>query len=387
MTVADRIELDTLTAPISDEAPTGVDLRLDPSPNSIYYKVKDARNAARANERAAIGIDDRDAMGKVDEEWHNIIELAPTVLKDHAKDLEIVAWYIEALVRTDGFAGMREGFNLTRELVERYWDNIFPMPDEDGMETRIAPIMGLNGVDGEGTLLAPIRNIALTQGFSGTDYAQWQYVQAQELERITDPDKRKSRIEAGVPTMAQIERAAMETPLSFYETLIADIDSCLAAFQLMNEAFDKAAGADAPPSSNIKNAIIEVKSIVSYLTRDMFIDEAAGESESSSESGGGDVAVKSKSGGSLNGEVATRDEALKMLQKIAEFFKRTEPHSPVSYSLEQAIRWSRMTLPDLLEQLIPDGKARQEYFRLAGVRPSSEEGAKSTASSSSSEFF
>ena len=43
-----------------------------------------------------------------------------------------------------------------------------------------------------------------------------------------------------------------------------------------------------------------------------------------------------------------------MLQEIAEYFRRTEPHSPLAYALEQAVRWGRTPLPKLLEELIPD---------------------------------
>ena len=56
-----------------------------------------------------------------------------------------------------------------------------------------------------------------------------------------------------------------------------------------------------------------------------------------------------------------------MLQEIAEYFRRTEPHSPIPYSLEQAVRWGRTPLPELLEELIPDPGGREHYFRLAGI--------------------
>jgi type VI secretion system protein ImpA len=76
---------------------------------------------------------------------------------------------------------------------------------------------------------------------------------------------------------------------------------------------------------------------------------------------------------SISGNITSREDAVKALHKVSEFFKRTEPHSPVAYSLEQAIRWTRMSLPDLLTQLIPDNKAREEYFRLTGMPLSSGE--------------
>jgi len=56
------------------------------------------------------------------------------------------------------------------------------------------------------------------------------------------------------------------------------------------------------------------------------------------------------------------------LMKVSEFFKSTEPHSPISYNLQQAVKWGHMSLPELLQELIPDESARTEYFRLVGIK-------------------
>ena len=63
----------------------------------------------------------------------------------------------------------------------------------------------------------------------------------------------------------------------------------------------------------------------------------------------------------------TRDDAIRTLKQVADFFRRTEPHSPISYSLDQAVRWGRMSLPDLLGELIDDDTTRAGLFRLAGI--------------------
>jgi len=47
-----------------------------------------------------------------------------------------------------------------------------------------------------------------------------------------------------------------------------------------------------------------------------------------------------------------RDSAFQQLRNIAEYFAESEPHSPVSYLLEKAIRWGYMSLPDLMGELV-----------------------------------
>lgn len=385
MSVVDYIEVESLLDPISEDQAVGSDIREDISPNSIYYQIKDARTAARASERRIIMEDDQDAMSNVVPEWQTVLELAPKILKENSKDLEIVAWYVEGLLRVEGFAGLSEGFRLVTELVDRYWDDIFPLPDEDGIETRVAPITGLNGEDGEGTLIAPIRNVLLTQGYTDQAYAAWHYQLAQEIERITDPEKKQARLDAGGVTLGQIQRSAMETPLSFYEQLTADIDQCIKQYAKMTETLDKLAGADAPPSSNIKNALNGIKEIITFLTKDMFVEEAQAGEQSSDQTAAVPNGQSAKGALSISGEIATREDAVKVLHKVADYFKRTEPHSPVAYSLEQAIRWTRMSLPELLSQLIPNDSAREEFYRLTGVPRPNNEGSTTTSSTSSKE--
>ena len=43
------------------------------------------------------------------------------------------------------------------------------------------------------------------------------------------------------------------------------------------------------------------------------------------------------------------------LTEVANFFRQTEPHSPVSYLVERAIKWSQMPLDAWLASVIKDG--------------------------------
>src|SRR4051794_30024353 len=111
---------DRLLAPVPGNNPAGRNLREDFSPENIYRRIKDARGQARALERQLL-MGNEDADGKRPD-WTPVLGLGPDAIAEHAKDLEVVAWLTEALVRERGFAGLREGLRLARELVERYWD-------------------------------------------------------------------------------------------------------------------------------------------------------------------------------------------------------------------------------------------------------------------------
>ena len=109
------IDIDALLAPISDEAPGGSNPRADSSAASLYYRVKDARNAARSAERGTLELD-----AGAPEEWDLVLTSSVTLLSTQAKDLEVASWMTEALVRLEGFAGLRDGLTVIRGLVERF---------------------------------------------------------------------------------------------------------------------------------------------------------------------------------------------------------------------------------------------------------------------------
>src|SRR5688572_8259683 len=122
-----EIDLDALLRPISDAQPAGADPREDLSPDSLYLQIKDARWSARAAERT--GFADPDAQASADDAWRRIERLAPTALVERAKDLEIAAYWVEALTRRRGFAGLRDALRVTNGLIERYWGELYPRPD------------------------------------------------------------------------------------------------------------------------------------------------------------------------------------------------------------------------------------------------------------------
>lgn len=367
------IDLEALLAPISDEAACGADIREDASPTSVYYQLKDARSSARAAERS-MDADDESAGLLAD--WRTILDVAPKVLSTRAKDLEAAAWLAEALLRAHGFAGLRDGFLLIEQLADRFWDGLYPLPDEDGMETRVAPLTGLNGETSDGALIQPIRKAPLLPG-GDRDFALWHYEQAADLGRVSDAAKRQARIDGGAVTMDVLEAAAKALPASHFRTLLDDIDGCIAAFGALGDKLYEKAGHDSPPGAAIRGVLTAARDAVADLGRDkLAIADAADADAAAAADPGGETAATT--GGAVgaavqvkvgSGVIASREDAFRALLQIADFFRKTEPHSPISYTLEEAVRRGRMTLAELLEELITDESARKHFLVASGVRP------------------
>ncbi|MCH8506243.1 MAG: type VI secretion system protein TssA [Ectothiorhodospiraceae bacterium] len=357
-----------LLAPIDDELPTGSDLRETASAD--YHALRDARSTARNNERQALAEGETNYIRTAD--WAPLIDGVPALLKQRSKDVEAVAWLIEALTRTHGFKGVAAGFSLARQLIEHFGEMLHPQPDEDGKATQLAALTGLNGLGSEGALIAPIKSIPLTASAQMEQLSTWQCEQAFELERVADPAKREARSQRGFVTREAVDQAFAETPREHLATVHAELRHAIDAFQRYQEALDTYCQEDPQPTGRIRDTLDGCLQTLNYIAGDRLeaatpSEEAANDDAEDRSDDGSETPADSQRD-TVAGGVHNRESALRALRDVASYFRRTEPHSPVSYAIEQAIYWSQLSLPELLGELIPDDGARQKYRTLAGIR-------------------
>lgn len=369
MASANLVDISSLLEPVSEDNPAGSDIRNDPSPSSPYYSIKDARNSARAAERNSMF---DGGSNEADDNWRKVLQLAPEILKNNAKDLEIATWYTEALIRRHGFQGLRDGFKIIRQLIEQYWDNLYPLPDDDGIETRVASLTGLNGEGAEGILIAPIRNTYITEDQPPGPFNFWQYQQALDVDKIVDEEMRADKADKLGFSLDDIENTVAKSSETFYVDLRDDVSSCLEDYREISRLLDEYCGInDAPPTSNITNILAETLGVINHIAKYKFPVE--GSEEDNNMDAADETGTSTQSGQAMtSGAITSRAEAFRHLTTISEFFRKTEPHSPISYVLDKTVKWGDMTLSELMRELIPDSSSREYYASLTGIKSDDE---------------
>jgi type VI secretion system protein ImpA len=369
------LDLEALLAPFEDGDGVGVDLRSDYSPTSPYQKLRDARAEARAEERAQETSEENDPA--VPQAWRDVKRLGVQCISERSKDFEVAAWLLEALVRLDGLAGLIAGAQLATGLLERYWEPGFPQPDEDGMDVRAAPLGGLSGEGADGTLMQPLRRLALFRRPDGRAVGLHLWQVAEDTEAIPDEgDNRKrraARYEAGVPEMKALENEARVDAANLRRNALLAVHA-RRVWAEFGAQMDARFGDMAPNTRRVADALERMQQVATRLigpvTEDAAPAEAVAEEEASAmveqgPAGAGAVAPRA---------MRTREDAIRQLEDIAEFFRRTEPHSPMAYTLADAVRRARMPLPDLLAEVLPDSGARQAMLSMLGIRVAESEG-------------
>ncbi|KAB0680244.1 type VI secretion system protein TssA [Aureimonas leprariae] len=334
-----------LTDFITEGRPTGVNLRTDPVHRELYYRLKDARSAARGAERSVVPGEPM----RLASAWSDVRALAVQALTEVTKDVEVLAWLAEAELRIGRFAGLARVFDAAAVLVEASWDEMHSI-DGDGPEDKAAPFAGLNGVGGEGTLIQPIRLCPLVPDAHFFELSLWDYQVAQRdgSGRLRD-------------AVADAGRDAMATHL---ETVRA----CQAAFARLTQALDRRCGPHSPPSSNTRAVLEEVRAAISDVAQ---LSDAVEEVAPAAAAGTNGKASPANAV-ARRGEIASREEAFQRLLEVAAYFRRTEPHSPLSSSIETLVARGRMDFLRLLEELLPDPHVRRTVLASAGIQPQGE---------------
>jgi type VI secretion system protein ImpA len=128
--------------------------------------------------------------------------------------------------------------------------------------------------------------------------------------------------------------------------------------RVIEEKFDRN---QAPGMNNLKKALDDVHSLVKKFLEDKRAeepDEITEEATGAEAGANGDGAAAGNGKGagvmSASGAIQNRQDALKRLGDISEFFRKTEPHSPISYILQRAVKWGNMPLELWLQDVIKD---------------------------------
>ncbi|WP_419897437.1 type VI secretion system protein TssA [Roseomonas sp. USHLN139] len=367
------IDLAQMLAPLPDgEGGVGRDLREDYSPSSPYQKLRDARAEARAEERAQ---DAAEGEEGVPQPWREVKRLGALCLSEQTRDLEIAAWLAEALVRLDGLEGLHDAARLLSGLLESYWDGAYPLPDEDGLEGRAAPLAGLAGQSADGTLMQPLRRLPLFHRADGSAVSLYVWNLAEDTAALADARRREARHASGIPQLSALEQEAVAAGAQW--RALGDAARATAeAWAGFDAQLTARFGEAAPPTRRVADLLAR---FVELATR---FGGAAAPAVATAPSPAPAAVVPQPVGAApavvapivvapptAEGAVLNRESAIRQLESLAVFFRQTEPHSPLAYAIETLARRARMPLPALLEEVLPDAAARHAMLSMLGINP------------------
>jgi type VI secretion system protein VasJ len=240
-----------------------------------------------------------------DVDWKLVAANTTTVLASKSKDLLAATWLARAWYHLHGMPGLAGGLQLLQGLVTTFWDDLHPGIAK--LRARRQAVQWL----GEG--MAPL-------------------VQA---------DK------AGMGEMGQCRDLAV----ALNDALAPRLEGDTGLGPLVRALNQRIEGGQADAAEAAGAA-----------------GDASAEAEPAAASDGASAPAGAP-GPKRVGPIAGRDEALKRLREVAQWFQRAEPHSPIGYLLERASRWGGMGFKDLFSELFEaNQQAQGELFTVLGIK-------------------
>ena len=367
------IDVAALLAPIPGDNPAGESQQY----SGVHDEIREAR---RADDTLAKG--DWEHEPKV-AEWSKVVDLTTTALGTKTKDLQIAGWLTEALAYLHGFRGVRDGLKVVRGLHEQYWDQLYPEIDEGNLDGRANALSAMDT-----RLEIPLKSVPLTKSGGEFDYSfiQWEestkFDIPSNLENLdSDAIERfnalKAEAEAANKTTSEAWRKAKDaTRRAFYEETFTVLKECWDEFQALDKVMDEKFGNQTPGLGTLKKTLDSVRTLVEKVVKEKRILEPdpALDGEATATSDGSE-------GGAAAGPLRGRAEALRQLAEVAQYFQRTEPHSPVAYLVQRAIKWGQMPLENWLEEVIKDGATLGYVKETLGIDGTGSSGSDSGQSS------
>jgi hypothetical protein len=194
------LNMEKLLAPVSEGRPCGEDL-------AFSREIDDIVRARQADDPS---IEQGAWVTELKEaDWKFVAKQCAQLIEQRSKDLQLAVWLAEAAARTGGLRGLADSLVLIAALCDRYWDGLYPLPDEDGHERRIGNLAWM------ASRIAPLlREIPLTEGQPGHALRDFDVARMHGGEELTT-----------------LETAKARTSPAFFEALLRDCEHCAGALE------------------------------------------------------------------------------------------------------------------------------------------------------------
>jgi type VI secretion system protein ImpA len=377
-------DVEKLLEPLSAESPCGPDLEYD-------AEFGEMERAAQSKAEQQFG----DTIVSAEPpEWKAVRKKVDSLL-ERTKDMRVAVYLARCALNLEGLPSFELAIRLLRGYLETYWDSVHPELDHSDNDDPTYRTNTLITLCDEETLLRELREVALVSSramgqFGLRDIEHVREAAENPVEQPKDnwsSEEGQTQSEPSGPTMAAIEAA-------FSDVTIEDIQAVEEATRLSAEHIDaiekyvtdQVGVAQAVSLEPIRSVLLEMHSFVkSQLERRGVynddesveeLDETTATGESTGEAIQAGVAVKQ----GFNGKVNSREEAIKALDSVCEFYERNEPSSPLPLLIRRAKRLASKSFLEILRDLAPDAVTQAEALGGGGEA----EGAGESTESSSS---
>lgn len=363
--------IDTLIAPIEgSHHGVGEDLIFDPRMDAIVAaRQEDDPLLAQGNWVTELKIAD----------WDFVKEQCADLLSHTSKDMKLALWYVDALSHTNHLAGISHGLSVLQALNDDYWLTMYPPLDgeEDSMDIRAGLLSWFVK-----TLTDDLKQLSLSDTKAGNyNYNYNYYLTARDHDK-----QRQQNPDSETPNqlvLSDYNHAIKHSSESWQQALMTNLNTVIEQWQTLTDQLNDLMGMDAPvfaPVTDLLAALSQhLRSLLPQSTIDAGEDNAADliinedvTLNNSEQVANTTNATLTSFNPSNRDHQSNRQQALKLLSQIQDYFATNEPHSPVTFLLGRAIDWADMPLDQWLAHIIKNEDQLTMISDMIGIQPKHE---------------
>lgn len=333
------VNLPALLAPIPSLLPCGESLRY----SETYDQIREARREEYDNLPQGVWKTD---IKKAD--WDQVNQLCQDALKTRTKDLHIAAWLTEAWIHLSGMEGLVYGLDLMLKLTQTYWQDIHPQIKDGVYELRLVPYDWMNSQLSEACQYIPI-SVALDRGTPPKRLMD--FYEAQRLEFLSNKSVSTQPTESPPSSLGKISPAVEQTPTAFYSQMKENARTVLETITALEKELRLHLSEQAPTFYRLREKIEAAQRVATHILANRGEKKETEIATATPDK----IHVQSTKKFPIS-VIENREQAYQILEDVAVFLERIEPHSPTPYLIRRAITWGTMSLSEVFADTLTHSK-------------------------------
>jgi type VI secretion system protein ImpA len=340
------IDIAPLLVPVSADAPAGADLEYDPD----FLALMEAGSGTPERQMG------NTVVPAQEPDWRRVLELGKGLL-GRSKDLRIAVPVTRALFHLKGLQGLDDGLRLIQGLIATFWDGLHPELDASDNNDPTARLNCLVDLADRDTTLAALREVSLirSRAFGPVSYRDIEIAQGRS----------PAPADAEALDATAVNGAFQDCDLDQLAAAAAAANGSLATLNAIgSDLATRVESAQIPDLTPLTGLLAHIRGVLqAHLTaRQPDAAPATANAESPSPAASSPGTGTSISG---TGQISSREDVVRALDRLCDYYSRQEPSSPVPLLLQRARRLATGNFLDIMRDLAPD--ALQQIEKVCGV--------------------
>jgi type VI secretion system protein ImpA len=257
-------------------------------------------------------------------------------------------------VRLHGAAGIRDGFQLLRRIVEECWDRVHPPIEEDDPEVRAGPFNWLDDKDRGCRFPVTLRLVPLI----GRDKERYSWQQWKE-----------SQGPKATVTGAEIDKAINASSREQCALVVDDLTLAWQELDLLVNLLNAKMGSYTPGLGSVRESLRECRGLAEQVLQKKGGPKAATPTPAQNVS---EAVPEVTNDSMVEKKMVTRADVFAKIAEAADVLKQLEPHSPIPYLLYRAVELGAQPFPELMKNLILNADVLKLMNRELGIKDTPE---------------